>query len=124
MSKRILVVDDEPAIARLVKMSLAVEGYEVRTATSGFEAMEALDDMKPDLAVLDIMMPGMNGFELCLELKKSPKTKNTKIVFLTARGNPGDAQQGLAVGGDDYILKPFDPEELLEKVRSLIGSGL
>jgi len=123
MSKKILVVDDEPAIARLVKMSLAVEGYDVRTATSGFEAMEEVESWRPDLVVLDIMMPGMNGYEVCGEIKSKPHTKGIKVVFLTARGNPGDAQQGFSVGGDDYIIKPFDPEELLEKVKAIIGPG-
>lgn len=122
MAKRILVVDDEPAIARLVKMSLAVDGYDVRMATSGFEAMELAEEKIPDLAVVDIMMPGMNGYELCLELKKK-FSNSTKIIFLTARGNSGDAQQGFAVGADDYVIKPFDPDELLDKVRDLIGPG-
>ncbi len=123
MGKKILVVDDEPSIARLVKMSLSVEGYDVKTATSGFEAMEEIEQEKPDLMVLDIMMPGMNGYEVCMEIKKKPHTKGIKIVFLTARGNPGDAQQGFAIGGDDYIIKPFDPEELLEKIKDLIGAA-
>lgn len=123
MSKKILVVDDEPSIGRLVKMSLAVEGYDVKTATSGFEAMEEIEQSKPELIVLDIMMPGMNGYEVCMEIRKNPMTKDIKVVFLTARGNPGDAQQGFAVGGDDYIIKPFDPDELLEKVSDLIGKA-
>jgi CheY-like chemotaxis protein len=120
MSKRILVVDDEPAIARLVKMSLAVEGYDVRTVNSGFEAMEELPLFKPDIVVLDIMMPGMNGYEVCMEIKSRPDTSQIKVVFLTARGNPGDAQQGFSVGGDDYIIKPFDPEELLQKIQDIL----
>jgi len=123
MSKKILVVDDEPSIARLVKMSLAVEGYEVKTAGSGFEAMESIEGDKPDLVVLDIMMPGMNGYEVCMEIRKKPVFKSVKIIFLTARGNPGDAQQGFSIGGDDYIIKPFDPEELLEKVKGIVGEA-
>ena len=123
MSRRILVVDDEPAIARLVKMSLQVGGYEVRTVTSGFEALEAVEELRPDLIVLDIMMPGMNGYEVCMELKSKPQTRGIKLMFLSAKGGAGDAQKGLAAGGDDYVIKPFDPEELLDKVRLLIGSG-
>ncbi|MBN1595889.1 response regulator [candidate division FCPU426 bacterium] len=122
MSKKILVVDDEPAISRLVKMSLAVDGYDVRTANSGFEAMEEIESWKPELVVLDIMMPGMNGYEVCFEVKSKPQTKGIKIVFLSARGNPGDAQQGLSLGADDYLMKPFDPDELLEKIRGIIGA--
>jgi two-component system sensor histidine kinase ChiS len=123
MSKQILVVDDEPSISRLIKMSLAVEGYEVRTASSGFDALEELEKGKPELLLLDIMMPGMNGFEVCTEIRSKPQFKGMKIVFLTAMGNPGDAQRGFAVGGDDYIIKPFDPEELLSKVQTIIGPG-
>ncbi len=120
MAKRILVVDDEPAISRLVQMTLSVEGYEVRTAASGFAALEEMETWPPDLVILDIMMPGMNGYEVCQEIKKNRRHK-TKVMFLTAMGISGDAQRGLAVGGDDYILKPFDPEELHAKVRSIIG---
>ncbi len=124
MSKNILVVDDEPAIARLMKMSLSVEGYEVRTANSGFEALEQVEARRPDLIVLDIMMPGMTGYEVCGELKKHPQNKGIKVVFLTALGNPGDAQRGFAAGGDDYIIKPFDPDELLDKVKEILGQAV
>jgi len=123
MSKRILVVDDEPSIARLIKMSLSVDGYEAVTATSGFEAMERVEEKKPDLVILDIMMPGMNGYEVCAELKSKPETLNIKVVFLTAKGDSGDAERGFTLGAVDYIIKPFDPEELLEKVRSILGPG-
>ena len=123
MPRKILVVDDEPAIGRLVKMSLVVEGYDVRTVTSGFEALEEIEKQKPDLIVLDVSMPGMNGYEVCANLKSNPQTKSIRIVFLTALGNSGDAQRGFAVGGDDYIIKPFDPDELLAKVREIIGPG-
>lgn len=121
MSKRILVVDDEPAIARLIKMSLSVDGYEAVTATSGFEAMERVEEKKPDLVILDIMMPGMNGYEVCAELRTKPETQNIKIIFLSAKGNSGDAERGLAMGAVDYIIKPFDPEELLDKVKNILG---
>jgi two-component system alkaline phosphatase synthesis response regulator PhoP len=123
MSKYVLVVDDEPSISRLIKMSLAVEGYDVRTVNSGFDAMEELEKEKPELLLLDIMMPGMNGFEVCAAIRKNPEFKAMKIVFLTAMGNPGDAQRGFALGGDDYIIKPFDPEELIVRVRDMIGAS-
>ncbi|NTV53025.1 MAG: response regulator [Candidatus Firestonebacteria bacterium] len=124
MSKYVLVVDDEPAISRLIKMSLTVEGYEVRAVNSGFDALEELEKGKPELVILDVMMPGMNGFEVCTEIRKKPQFKGVKIAFLSAMGSPGDAQRGFAVGGDDYIFKPFDPEDLLAKVRDMIGPGL
>ncbi len=121
MNKKILVVDDEPAIGRMVKMSLSYEGYDARTAINGFEAMESVVDWKPYLLVLDIMMPGMDGYEVCAEIKNKPETKNIKVIFLTARGSSGDERKGFAVGGDDFIVKPFDPEVLIEKVKELIG---
>ncbi len=124
MNKDILVVDDEPAIARMVKMSLSVEGYQVRTASSGLDALEQVADRRPDLIVLDIMMPGMNGYEVCMELKNHPQNKGIKVIFLTALGNPGDAQRGFAAGGDDYIIKPFDPDELLDKVKEMLGQAV
>ncbi|MEW6516219.1 MAG: response regulator [candidate division FCPU426 bacterium] len=122
MNWKILVVDDDPAIGRLIKMSLEVDGYEVRVVTSGFEAVEQAEAWKPDLLVLDIMMPGMNGYEVCSEIRRRPQFKGTKIIFLTARGNPGDAQHGFSLGCDDYIIKPFDPDELLDKVKSLFST--
>jgi DNA-binding response OmpR family regulator len=122
--KRILIVDDEPAIARLVKMSLSVEGYDAVTATSGFEALERVEEKKPDLVILDIMMPGMNGYEVCTQLKSKPETKNIHVVFLSARGDSGDPQRAFVLGADDYIIKPFDPDELLEKVKNLLGPGI
>jgi DNA-binding response OmpR family regulator len=121
MTKKILVVDDEPAIARLVKMSLSYEGYNVRTATDGFEAMETVANWKPELLVLDIMMPGMSGYEVCKEIKKNPETNNVKIIFLTARGATSDAEEGFEAGGDEYVVKPFDPEQLADKIKELIG---
>lgn len=124
MNKKILVADDEPAIARMVKMSLSYEGYDARTAINGFEAMESVVDWKPYLLVLDIMMPGMDGYEVCAEIKNKPETKNIKVIFLTARGSSGDERKGFAVGGDDFIVKPFDPEVLIEKIKELIGPAV
>ncbi|MCK5241426.1 response regulator [bacterium] len=124
MNKKILVVDDEPAIGRMVKMSLSYEGYDARTAINGFEAMESVVDWKPYLLVLDIMMPGMDGYEVCAEIKNKPETKNIKVIFLTARGSSGDERKGFAVGGDDFIVKPFDPEVLIEKIKELIGPAV
>jgi len=121
MTKKILVVDDEPAIARLVRMSLSMEGFEVREAKDGEQALAMLAEWTPDLVVLDVMMPGMTGYDVCARLKKDSRALAVKVVFLTARGNSGDAQQGFAVGADDYMIKPFDPDELLAKVRGMLG---
>jgi len=124
MSKSILAVDDEPAILQLIQMSLLVEGYDTRVATGGFAALKALEERRPDLLLLDILMPGLNGYELCAEVRRQPRYAGMKIVFLSALGNLGDPQRGIAAGGDDYIIKPFDPDELLGKVRDMVGPGL
>lgn len=121
MTKKILVVDDEPAIARLVRMSLDMEGFEVREAKDGEQALDMLAEWMPDLVVLDVMMPGMTGYDVCARLKKDSRALAVKVVFLTARGNLRDAQTGFEAGGDDYVVKPFDPDELLAKVRGMLG---
>jgi DNA-binding response OmpR family regulator len=123
LSKRILVVDDETAIARLVQICLTMEGYEVATAHSGFEGLEQVAAKRPELVILDVMMPGMNGYEVCTELKSKSATKNIKVIFLSAVGLAGDAERGLKLGAEDYLLKPFDPAELAERVKTLIGPG-
>jgi DNA-binding response OmpR family regulator len=124
MSKDILAVDDEPAVLRLIQMSLMVEGYDIRAVGSGLAALKELEKKRPDLLLLDILMPGINGYELCAEVRRQPRYAGMKIVFLSALGNPGDPQRGIAAGGDDYIIKPFDPDELLSKVRDMVGPGL
>ncbi|NTV52367.1 MAG: response regulator [Candidatus Firestonebacteria bacterium] len=121
MSKSVLAVDDEPAVLRLIQMSLMVEGYDIRTVTSGYTALAELEKKRPDLMLLDILMPGLNGYELCAEVRRQPRYQGMKIVFLTALGNLGDPQRGIMAGADDYIIKPFDPDELLSKVRDMIG---
>lgn len=120
MSHKILVVDDEPAITRLVKMSLEVEGYEVRTALGGEQALAEAELWQPDLVVLDVMMPHLDGFQVCAKMKKEPLTAHIKVLFLTALGTPEDAGNGFAAGADEYLVKPFDPDVLLDKIRALL----
>ena len=113
----ILVVDDEPPIVRLVKAKLRVDGYEVLTANSGEQALQALETESPDLVVLDVMMPDMDGFET---LRRIRKTNNVPVVMLTARGSDMDKLNGLQSGADDYITKPFNPDELEARIAAIL----
>ncbi|PKL90803.1 MAG: two-component system response regulator [Candidatus Goldiibacteriota bacterium HGW-Goldbacteria-1] len=118
---RIMVVDDEPDIVKIVKISFELANYEVIECNSGEECLEKLKtEKKPDIILLDIMMPGLSGYETCVEIRKNPLFKGTKIVMLTAKGQKGDAEEGLQSGADDYIIKPFDPYELIEQVKEIL----
>lgn len=117
---KIMVVDDEPDIVKLVKISLEMANYEVIEAFSGIEALQKTKEIVPDLFLLDIMMPDMNGYEVCKKLKADERTKHVPVVMLTAKGQKGDAEQGLKVGADDYIIKPFDPYELGEQINEIL----
>lgn len=117
MGINILVVDDDPKITRLVQRALALEGYSVETATSGPLALNAARSFEPDLVILDILMPGMDGLEVCRRLRAAG---DTPILFLTAKDEVEDRVEGLDSGGDDYVVKPFALEELLARVRALL----
>jgi DNA-binding response OmpR family regulator len=118
--KKILVVDDEPDIVRLVDISLKLCNFEVQSAYSGAEALEKLKEGKPDLLLLDVMMPKMSGYEVCAAIRKDPALKDLPIIMLTAKGQKGDAEKGLESGADDYIIKPFDPYDLGERVSRFL----
>lgn len=123
MTEKILVmaVDDEPDIVKILKISLELANYEVLEAYSGEECLEKLaKGPKPALILLDIMMPGLSGYEVCEKIRKDTKYNGIKIVMLTAKGQKGDAEEGLKVGADDYIIKPFDPYELIEQVKEIM----
>jgi two-component system, sensor histidine kinase ChiS len=120
MTKKILIVEDEPDVARLIQMVVSVAGYETRSVATGFAAIEEIEKNKPHLILLDILMPGMNGYEVCEEVRKKYDHRSIKIVFLTGLGFRGDAQKGIALGADDYVIKPFDPQILLDKVNKLL----
>jgi two-component system KDP operon response regulator KdpE len=113
----ILVVDDEPPIVRLVKAKLRLDGYEVLTASRGAEAIEIVERDSPDLVVLDVMMPEMDGFET---LRRIRQTSQVPVVMLTARGSDADKLKGLQSGADDYITKPFNPDELEARVAAVL----
>lgn len=113
----ILVVDDEPPIVRLVKAKLRVDGYEVLTATRGGEALAIVNQESPDLVVLDVMMPDMDGFET---LRRIRQQSTVPVVMLTARGSDMDKLKGLQSGADDYITKPFNPDELEARIAAIL----
>ncbi|MGI8527506.1 MAG: phosphate regulon transcriptional regulator PhoB [Pseudolabrys sp.] len=120
MNARILVVEDEEPLTTLLRYNLEAEGYEVDTSARGDEADTKLREARPDLVVLDWMLPGLSGIELCRRLRARPETKNIPIIMLTARGEESEKVRGLATGADDYIVKPFSVPELLARVRALL----
>jgi two-component system phosphate regulon response regulator PhoB len=120
MAARILVVEDEEALTALLRYNLEAEGYDVDTVGRGDEAEVRLKERLPDLVVLDWMLPGLSGIELCRRLRSRNDTKQLPIIMLTARGEESERVRGLATGADDYIVKPFSVPELLARVRGLL----
>src|SRR5512139_420723 len=118
MSARILIVEDEEPLTMLLRYNLEAEGYEVETSARGDEADTRLKESTPDLVVLDWMLPGLSGIELCRRLRARPETRQLPIIMLTARGEESEKVRGLATGADDYIVKPFSVPELLARVRA------
>jgi DNA-binding response OmpR family regulator len=120
MSSRVLIVEDEPDIRALVVHHLKREGFQVSAASSGEEALRQVQTAPPDLVLLDLMMPAMDGLEVCRRLRQDPATASLPIVMLTAKGDEVDRVLGLEIGADDYIVKPFSPKELLARVRAVL----
>jgi two-component system alkaline phosphatase synthesis response regulator PhoP len=120
---RILVVDDEVYIVHILDFSLGMEGYEVITALDGEQALERVAQQKPDLIVLDIMMPKLDGYETCKVLKSRDETKDIPVILLSAKGRNVDQKTGFEVGADDYITKPFSPRKLVERINSILGQA-
>ena len=123
MSK-ILVVDDDLKIQMVIRIMLEKNGYEVKCVSSGLEAFQELDSYNPDLIMLDVMMPGMDGYEVCRKLKANEKTKQIPVIMLTALGMGEDFEKALENGADWYIVKPFNSRQLLSRVSMLLkGEG-
>src|SRR4026208_466136 len=120
MPESSLVVADDPDIARFVEVNLRSAGYEVAVAGDGEEALDKAAELRPDLVLLDVMMPRIDGFEVAQRLRRSPQTANTSIIMLTAKALSADKVTGLQAGADDYIIKPFDPIELLARVKGTL----
>lgn len=121
---KILIVDDMPANIEVLRQALASKGYEIFFAASGERALKVAANASPELVLLDIIMPGMDGFETCRRLKKDESTKDIPVIFITAKSEMEDVIDGFRVGGVDYITKPFEKEEVLTRVETHLKTGL
>ena len=125
MSQKVLIVDDEDHLRMLIEQALEDledDGVELITASNGEEALQMIVEEKPNLVFLDVMMPKMNGIEVCRQVKQELKLKDVYIIILTAKGQELDKKKGEEVGADLYMTKPFDPDKLLEKAREVVGT--
>ena len=122
-AKRILIVDDEQDLVAMVKMRLEASGYETLEAYDGQDALKKAQEEKPDLIVLDLMLPKMDGYKVCRMLKFDEKYRHIPIIMFTARVQDSDKQMGMEVGADAYITKPFEPQILLSKIEELLATG-
>lgn len=120
MTYKILIVDDEPNIVLPLQFLMEQNNYDVNVAASGEEALEKIMQFKPDLVLLDIMLPGIDGYEVCEIMRLKPEWKTIKIIFLTAKGRDVDIAKGLVLGADAYITKPFANAEVVDKVKALL----
>lgn len=123
MPKKVLIVDDEPSIIVALQFLMEQNGYETAIAFSGVEAMELIASIRPDLILLDIMLPVIDGFEVCQRVRENLEWRDIRIVMLTALGNEANIAKGLALGADAYITKPFSNTEVVAKVKELLESG-
>lgn len=120
MAVKILIADDEPNIVISLEFLLRREGYEIVVAHDGLQALEKVRSEHPDLAILDVMMPHRNGFEVCQDLRQDPEFKTMRIMMLTAKGRDTEVSKGLALGADVYMTKPFATRDLIAKVKALL----
>jgi len=123
MSHRIVIADDEPNLLIPLEYMLKREGFEVTVARDGQEALEAIARVRPQLVLLDVMMPRKSGLDVCQVLRADEANLDIRIVLLTAKGRDDDVAKGLALGADAYVTKPFSPKELVLKVRELLGAA-
>jgi len=121
MTKRILIADDDDNIRELITLTLEDEGYEIFEAKDGNEALAVALKIKPDLVILDVMMPGMVGYQVCEKIRQDPAAKNAYVIFLTARGTPVAEMTGKTYGGDEFMVKPFEPKQLRERIREALA---
>jgi DNA-binding response OmpR family regulator len=123
MSKRILIADDEPNIVTSLEFLMRKAGYEVKVARDGEEALAEMEAFKPDLVLLDVMMPKVGGYAFCQRLRSQPQWKQVKIVMLSAKGLEVEVSKGMSLGADLYVTKPFSSSELVDKVAALLPSS-
>ena len=125
MAARVLVVDDEPAVIQMIGCVLEIRGYEVVGAYNGLEALRCMEKARPDLIITDLVMPGMNGLDLCRSVKKDPRWENIPLVVITSATQDSDLADGfwkLGTGADDFVTKPFDPFEMADRVERMLQS--
>ena len=116
-----LVVDDEAVIRQLIVINLELEGFEVHEAVDGLDALGKARELDPDVVTLDVMMPGLDGITTARRLRSDPLTSRARIVLISARTRPADLEQGVDAGADEYVIKPFDPDDVVDAVRRLAG---
>ena len=119
--KKILVVDDEPHVIKSLTFVLTKAGYDVSSAENGEDGLAKIRQLKPNLVFLDVMMPRKNGYEVCQEVKKDSGLRDVRVIMLTAKGQEADREEGLNVGADEFMTKPFSPMGIVEKVKELLG---
>lgn len=121
MTRRILVVDDEPSIVVSLEWLMRREGYQVEVAVDGEEALRAIERAPPDLVILDVMLPRVNGFEVCQRVRADPRRAGLRILMLSAKGRESEIARGLGAGADAYVTKPFSTRDLVARIRELLG---
>jgi len=122
--KRVLIVEDQADIRKLIRMTLEFEPYEIHEAADGTEGLRLADQIKPDLVLLDVMMPGeFDGLQVCARIRANPSLRDTRVVLLTARGHHQDRDAGEQAGADQYLLKPFSPLQLIETIERLLPAA-
>lgn len=122
-SRKVLIVDDEPNIVTALEFLFRRSGYDVRLATNGAEALAMVDAFRPDVVLLDVMMPVKSGYEVCQVMRERPELAQIKIVMLSAKGSEAEVNKGLSLGADLYITKPFSTQELVATIDRLFGQG-
>ncbi|HCY61596.1 MAG TPA: two-component system response regulator [Oxalobacteraceae bacterium] len=122
MSSKILIVDDEPNIVLSLEFLMLQSGYEVAIASNGAEALEKMENFQPDLVLLDVMLPQINGFELCQKIRDNSAWDRVKVMMLSAKGRESEVSKGLALGADAYVTKPFSTRDLVRQVARLLAS--
>lgn len=121
MAKSVLIVDDESYIVKSLSFVMKNAGFEAFSAGDGEEALQKLDEMVPDLVILDVMMPKLDGFEVCKAIRGNPAWSSIKIIMLTAKGRDSEREKGLALGADDYLTKPFSTRDILKRVQEMMN---
>ncbi len=123
MGKRILIVDDEPSIVVSLEWLMRHEGFETLVAGDGEAALAAVERSAPDLVILDVMLPAMNGFEVCQRIRSDPRFDGVKILILSAKGRDSEVARGVALGADAYVTKPFSTKDLVAQIKQMVGGS-